>query len=87
MKAFAQMDLDKPIPALWPQFEALAPVPVLAIRGENSDLLSAQTLAEMARRHPLFEAMTVPGQGHAPLLRDEPTLARIEGFIARVDPR
>jgi len=87
MKAFAQMDLDKPIPALWPQFEALAPVPVLAIRGENSDLLSPQTLAEMARRHPHFEAMTVPGQGHAPLLRDEPTLARIEAFIARVDPR
>ena len=87
MKAFAQMDLDKPIPALWPQFEALAPVPVLAIRGENSDLLSPQTLAEMAGRHPRFEAMTVPGQGHAPLLRDEPTLARIEGFVARVDPR
>ena len=87
MKAFAQMDLDKPIPALWPQFEALAPVPVLAIRGENSDLLSPQTLAEMARRHPHFEAVTVPGQGHAPLLRDESTLARIEAFIARVDPR
>ena len=87
MKAFAQMDLDKPIPALWPQFDALAPVPVLAIRGENSDLLSPQTLAEMARRHPHFEAMTVPGQGHAPLLRDEPTLARIEAFIARVNPR
>ena len=87
MKAFAQMDLDKPIPALWPQFDALAPVPVLAIRGENSDLLSPQTLAEMARRHPHFEAMTVPGQGHAPLLRDEPTLAKIEAFIARVDPR
>ena len=87
MKAFAQMDLDKPIPALWPQFEALAPVPVLAIRGENSDLLSRQTLAEMARRHEHFEAMTVPGQGHAPLLRDEPTLAGIEAFIARVDPR
>jgi hypothetical protein len=31
--------------------------------------------------------MTVPGQGHAPLLRDEPTLARIEAFIAHVDPR
>ena len=87
MKAFAQMDLDKPIPALWPQFDALAPVPVLAIRGENSDLLSPETLAEMARRHPHFEALTVPGQGHAPLLMDEPTLARIEAFIARVDPR
>ena len=85
MKAFAQMDLDKPIPALWPQFEALAPVPVLAIRGENSDLLSPGTLAEMARRHPNFDALTVPGQGHAPLLMDELTLSRIDAFLARID--
>jgi len=86
MLAFGQMDLEKPIPALWPQFEALAPVPVLAIRGENSDLLSPETLTEMASRHPNFEALTVPGQGHAPLLMDEPTLARIEAFVARIDP-
>jgi pimeloyl-ACP methyl ester carboxylesterase len=85
MKAFAQMDLDKPIPALWPQFEALAPVPVLAIRGENSDLLSPATLDEMARRHPHFDSLTVPGEGHAPLLMDAPTIARIEAFIARID--
>jgi len=86
MRAFGQMDLEKPIPALWPQFEALASVPVLAIRGENSDLLSQETLAEMGRRHPNFAALTVPGQGHAPLLLDEPTLARIEAFVARIDP-
>ncbi len=35
------------MPELWPQFGALARVPVLAIRGDNSDLLSAKTLAEM----------------------------------------
>ncbi len=85
MKAFGQMDLDKPIPALWEQFEALAPVPVLAIRGENSDLLSPKTLAEMTQRHPDCEAFTVPGQGHAPLLMDAPTLMKIEAFIARID--
>ncbi len=82
MLAFGQMDLEKPIPALWAQFDALAPVPVLAIRGENSDLLSEETLAEMAHRHPNFQSMTVPGQGHAPLLMDEPTLARIEAFVS-----
>ena len=61
-------------------------MPVLAIRGENSDLLSRETLAGMARRHPNLETLTVPGQGHAPLLMDEPTLARIEAFIARIAP-
>jgi pimeloyl-ACP methyl ester carboxylesterase len=60
-------------------------VPVLTLRGENSDLLSPETLAEMARRHPRFEAHTVAGQGHAPLLLDAPTLARIEAFIESVD--
>ena len=42
--------MDGPMPELWPQFAALAHVPVLAIRGENSDILSAKTLAEMRRR-------------------------------------
>ena len=86
LNAFGQTDLEGPLRTLWPQFEALAPVPVLAIRGEHSDLLSRETLAEMARRHPDFQSMTVPGQGHAPLLRDEPTLAAIEAFVARIDP-
>ena len=31
--------MDGPTPELWPQFAALAHVPVLVIRGENSDIL------------------------------------------------
>ena len=48
--------------------------PMLAIRGENSDLVSPRTLSEMAERHGRLEQHTVPGQGHAPLLRDDATL-------------
>ena len=70
---------------LWPQFMSLARVPVLAIRGEHSDLLSPRTLAEMAERHPQLEQFTVAGQGHAPLLRDEATLQRIVAFAKRCD--
>ena len=36
------------LPELWPQFAALAHAPMLAIRGENSDILSAKTLARCA---------------------------------------
>ena len=66
--------------------EALKFAPILALRGENSDLLSNETLAEMGRRHPDLEILVVPGQGHAPLLLDEPTIARIARFVDRVDP-
>ncbi len=75
------LDPEKPIATLWPQFEALAHVPVLTIRGANSDLLSATTVAAMAARHPRFQSFEVPDQGHAPLLADDDTIARIVRFI------
>jgi pimeloyl-ACP methyl ester carboxylesterase len=84
MKVLEGLDLEAPIPDLWPQFEALGHLPLLVIRGEHSDLLSEATLAEMLNRHPGAQSLTVPGQGHAPLLLDEPTIARICGFIASV---
>lgn len=74
--------LDGPIPALWPQFEALKRVPVLSIRGELSDILSTETVKEMARRHPSFQTLMVPAQGHAPLLRDDETIGAIAEFLS-----
>jgi pimeloyl-ACP methyl ester carboxylesterase len=79
------MSLDGAAPELWPQFEALSRVPVLAIRGENSDILSAATLKEMHARHPRLETLTVRGQGHAPWLKDAPTIKAIRDFLQRVD--
>jgi pimeloyl-ACP methyl ester carboxylesterase len=76
---------DGPTPELWPQFEALAAVPVLAIRGENSDILSQKTLEEMRARHPRLEAVSVRGQGHAPLLKDAASITAIAQFLARCD--
>lgn len=79
------VDLGKPLPSLWPQFAGLAAIPVLAIRGENSKLLSAETLAEMAERHPRFESITVPGQGHAPLLETGDLPQKIAAFLDRAE--
>lgn len=73
--------LDGPIPALWPQFEALRRIPLLVLRGEHSDILSEATVAEMQRRHPEMQAALVAGEGHAPLLRDGPTIEIIRTFL------
>ena len=70
-----------PLPELWPQFEALKRVPVLVLRGENSDVLAELTVEEMRRRHAALAAVTVPGQGHAPLLKDGPTIEAIRHFL------
>jgi pimeloyl-ACP methyl ester carboxylesterase len=80
-------DLSSPLPELWPQFEGLAGIPLLAIRGENSKLLSAATLAEMARRHPGCRTLIVEGQGHAPLLETAGLPGIIGDFIARAEKK
>ena len=74
-------DLDQQLPTLWDAFDALEGAPVLAIRGANSDLLSDETLQTMARRWDGCKTIVVPGQGHAPLLADTPTLSSIEDFL------
>ena len=84
MKTLEAIDIETPLPALWHLFEGLRNVPVLALRGANSDLLSAETLKAMATRHPDLEAVTVPDQGHAPLLAGD-LVDRIRAFVARVE--
>ncbi|MEZ5924264.1 MAG: alpha/beta hydrolase [Hyphomicrobiaceae bacterium] len=83
--AISMTNFDEGIPTLWPQFDSLAKVPMLAIRGESSDILSPATHSEMAERHPGMESLVVPQQGHAPLLTDEPTLATIAAFMDTAD--
>lgn len=70
-------------PGLWPLFDALAGLPLLAIRGENSNILAAGTLAEMARRRPDMARVTVPRRGHPPFLDEPEALAAIDGFLER----
>ena len=73
--------LDGPMPALWPQFEAMKRVPLLVLRGENSDILSVATVEEMRRRHPRITTHTVRWEGHAPLLRDTHTIDEVKAFL------
>lgn len=70
-----------PAPDLWPMFDALAGLPLAAIRGANSDLLSAATLAEMQRRRPDMVAAEVPGRGHVPFLDEPEALGVLTRFL------
>ncbi len=86
-KAMESFDLAQPMPALWTQFDGLRDAPLLIIRGGNSDLFSAETLAEMAQRHAGSEIHVVEGQGHPPLLIDAESVRRIADFVASVEAR
>lgn len=65
----------------WPLFDAIR-CPTLVIRGELSDLLSRETVAEMSRRGPRATAVEVPGVGHAPMFLDEAQVALVRDFLA-----
>ncbi|AOG04479.1 alpha/beta fold hydrolase [Bosea sp. RAC05] len=87
MKVLEELDLEAPLPILWPYFDGLNAVPMLAIRGANSDLLAEKTLVEMGERHPDCETFVAPGQGHAPILGSRDMVRRIGRLIARAERR
>ncbi len=76
---------DKPFPTLWNEFDAMARVPLMVVHGANSDILSTATVSDMQARRPDMEVVTVPDQGHAPLLDDARTIAAIAAFAAKCD--
>jgi pimeloyl-ACP methyl ester carboxylesterase len=68
---------------LWPAFRSLAATPTLLVRGELSDLLSAETADRMQAEHGDMELVTVPRVGHAPTLDEPEAVAAIERLLER----
>jgi pimeloyl-ACP methyl ester carboxylesterase len=69
---------------LWPFWTALRGIPMLAIRGERSDILSAATFARMKAENPDLEQLEVAQRGHVPLLDEPECIAAIDALLARV---
>lgn len=85
MRPLAELDLEKPMPDLWPQFATLEATPLMVIRGELSDILNRKTAEDMVARHPDARLHEVPYQGHAPLLEDAETIAAVKAFLGTLD--
>ena len=71
-------------PDIWPMFEALEGRPVTILRGELSDLLTAEVAGKMATAIPDVELVIVPRVGHAPSLDEPESLAALDRLLDRV---
>ncbi len=74
----------KPQIDAWPYYRALEGRPVTILRGEFSDLLSADTAAQMVTEISDVELVTIPQVGHAPSLEEPESLAAIDRLLDRV---
>ena len=77
-----EVDLGRPLAPMWKEFDALARVPLIVIRGTNSDLLSPGTVEAMRIRRSQLDVIEVADEGHPPLLTDALTISRIAEFVA-----
>lgn len=68
-------------PNLWPLFDKVGETPMLVIRGQTSDVLSVETLAEMTHRLPHLTSVTIACCGHAPTLNEPDARIAIRRFL------
>lgn len=69
---------------LWALWRGASPLPVLAVRGGASDILSPETFAAMKASKPDLMTLEVPGVGHTPTLDEPESRTAIDAWLARV---
>lgn len=69
----------------WDLMTALKSIPVTVLRGQGSDILSAETVVEMKRRFPNVVPVTIAGRGHVPFLDELESISAIKDWLDLVD--
>lgn len=70
---------------MWPLFATLAQKRLLVVRGEVSDLLSAEAAEKMQAAAPNAKFALVRGVGHAPELDEPEAVEAIDAFLQSLD--
>ena len=73
------------MPELWALLDLMADVPSLVLRGEHSDLLSAEIVAGMHQHHRRLQSATVRARGHVPFLDEPESVSAIAQWLSVVD--
>ncbi|HYA76285.1 MAG TPA: alpha/beta hydrolase [Burkholderiaceae bacterium] len=79
-RALTEETIDAAEQAAWRLYDAIR-CPTLVLRGENSDVLSPDTAAQMTVRGPRARLVRVPGVGHAPMLFDPAQIDIVRSFL------
>ena len=77
-KSIADSDID------WWSIWQMVSCPVLLLHGEQSILLSKETIDQMQTIHPQMKVVTFPGIGHAPALMAEEQINLIQAWLLSV---
>lgn len=72
------------LPALWPQFTAMAATPILLLRGALSNIISSACVGQMRAIKPDLQVCELANRGHAPTLTEPAAMAAIDQFLAQL---
>jgi pimeloyl-ACP methyl ester carboxylesterase len=83
-RAFAPPKAGVLLPDPKAQFATMAAIPVLVLRGAESDILTADGVAAMRELKPDVEVVEISGVGHAPTLDEPEAIAAVSRFLAKL---
>ncbi|NSX54914.1 alpha/beta fold hydrolase [Parasulfitobacter algicola] len=83
-RAVQEQSATGTLPDLWPLYTAVTKMPHGLIRGQNSDILSAETAQKMCDLAAHTICTEVPDRGHVPFLNEPQAIAAITKWLEQM---